>query len=72
MPTLIASAWTAVHPVLPYVWSCSECDAAFDIGRQRLSSLTREQVDGVNLQFEAHCKHMHPLSFAVVGLNAKS
>lgn len=72
MPGLIATVWTPIHPVLPYVWGCSECDAAFSVGPNRLPSLTREQRDAVNLQFEAHCVHVHPRSLPVIGLTAKS
>jgi hypothetical protein len=72
MPALIASAWTTVHPVRPYVWSCSYCEAVFDVGPLRHSSLTKEQVDGVNLQFDAHCKQVHPRSLPVIGLNTAS
>jgi len=61
-----------VHPVLPYVWVCSRCGAAFDVEPHRLRSLTRLQVDNVNLQFEAHCIRAHPHLFPVVGLNMKS
>jgi hypothetical protein len=70
MPSLIPSVWTAVHPVIPYVWSCSECQAAFDMGTIRRATHTQEQVDQINLQFEAHCKQVHPRLFPVIGLDA--
>lgn len=65
MPTLIPSVWTAVHPVVPYVWSCSECEAAFDMGPMRGSAPSQKQIDQANLQFVAHCKQVHPHSFPV-------
>jgi hypothetical protein len=72
MSALIALVWTTVHPVVPYVWSCAECGAVFDVGPLRRRSLTREQIDQINGQFEAHCKQMHPQSLPTVGLNEKS
>jgi hypothetical protein len=72
MPALIASVWTTAHPVLPYLWSCSKCETIFDVGRVRYTSLTQEQIDRVNLQFEVHCKRVHPLLLPIVGLTAVS
>jgi hypothetical protein len=72
LPSLLPSVWTTVDPVLPYVWTCSKCGAAFDVEPHRFRSLTRAQIDNVNLQFEAHCISMHPHVFPVVGLNIKS
>lgn len=62
MPTLIPSAWTAVHPIVPTAWSCSECEAVFDLGPLRRFSPTQEKIDQINLQFQAHCKQVHPAS----------
>jgi hypothetical protein len=66
MPSLIPSAWTTVHPVIPYVWSCSECQAAFGLGSLRYASATQEQIDKINLEFQLHCKQVHPRLFPVV------
>jgi hypothetical protein len=68
MPSLLPKVWTISHPVVPYVWSCSECEAVFDAGQVRRSVLTRDQVDGINRQFGVHCDHVHPRSFPIVGL----
>jgi hypothetical protein len=68
MPTLLPSVWTTANPVVPYVWNCSECDAVFDMGPMRGSPPTQIQIDRINRQFEAHCKHVHPQSFPVHGL----
>ncbi len=72
MPALIATAWTTAHPVRPYVWSCSQCNVMFDVGPLRPSELTREQLDKLNLQFDMHCKDVHPRMFPVIGLNRMS
>jgi hypothetical protein len=68
MPSLLPTVWTTAHPVVPYVWCCSTCEAVFDVGAARRASLTQEQIDQVNRQFEVHCKQTHPGSFPVVGL----
>ena len=68
MPSLTPFLWEAARPLSPYVWSCSECQAAFDLAPPRLLSPTQEQVDQINLQFEAHCKQVHPRLFPVIGL----
>ena len=68
MPGLVPKVWTTSHPVVPYVWSCSKCEAVFDVGPVRRSVLTQDQIEGINLQFEFHCEQVHPRSFPVVGL----
>jgi hypothetical protein len=65
MPTLIPAIWTVIRPVVPYVWSCSECDAAFDMGPMRGLLPSQDQIDQINLQFEAHCKQVHPRSLHI-------
>jgi hypothetical protein len=65
MPTLIPSVWTAVRPVVPYVWSCSECEAAFDMGPMRGLAPNQDQIDQINLQFDVHCQQVHPRSSPV-------
>jgi hypothetical protein len=64
MPTLLPTVWTAVNPAVPYVWSCSECRAVFDMGPMH-GSPAQKHIDQVNLQFEAHCKQVHPGSHPV-------
>ena len=64
MPTLLPTVWTAVNPAVPYVWSCSECRAVFDMGPVQVSP-GQKQIDQVNLQFEAHCKHVHAGSLPI-------
>ena len=68
MPTLVPSKWTTVHPIIPYAWSCSECQAAFDLGTLCRQSEAQKQIDHINSQFEFHCKEVHPRSFPVTGL----
>ena len=65
MPTLLPTVWTAINPAVPYVWSCSECGAIFDMGPMRGLPPSQKQIDQVNLQFEAHCTHVHPGSSPV-------
>ena len=65
MPTLIPYVWTAVLPSVPYVWSCSECYAAFDMGPLGHSSPSQNQINLINLQFLVHCKKVHPRSTVV-------
>ena len=73
MPTLLPTVWTAINPAVPYVWSCSECGAIFDMGPMRGLPPNQMQIDQVNRQFEAHCKHVHPSSAPVNNLgNAPS
>jgi len=72
MPILIPKVWTISHPVVPYVWSCSKCEAVFDAGPVRRSVLTQDQVDGINRQFEIHCEQVHPGILPVVGLRSPS
>lgn len=72
MPTLLPSVFTTAHPVVPYAWRCSKCEVLFDVGPNRGLALTQEQVDEVNLRFEAHCEQVHPRSFPIIGLTAKS
>jgi hypothetical protein len=64
MPTLLPTVWTAVNPAVPYVWSCSECRAVFDMGPVHVSP-GQKQIDQVNLQFEAHCRHVHAGSLPI-------
>jgi hypothetical protein len=50
----------------PFVWKCSECDAAFALRRVTADpSLNELQI--VNGNFSVHCRHEHPNS-PVVGL----
>jgi hypothetical protein len=65
MPTLLPTVWTAVNPAVPYVWTCSECGAIFDMGPMQGSPPSQKQIDQVNLQFEAHCRHVHPGSIHI-------
>ena len=51
MPTLLPSA--------PRTWSCSECQAAFDMDPLDEHSLTQVQIERINHVFELHCQHMH-------------
>ena len=51
MPTLL--------PSTPRAWSCSECQAAFDMDPLDEHSLTQVQIERVNHVFELHCNHMH-------------
>ena len=68
MPTLLPSVWTTAKPAVPYVWSCSECNAVFDMGPLRGAPPNQNQIDKINRQFEVHCKHVHPRSPRVDGL----
>lgn len=68
MPTLLPTVWTAINPAVPYVWSCSECGAVFDMGPMHGAPPRQTQIDQVNLQFEAHCKQVHPDSLPVNSL----
>jgi hypothetical protein len=68
MPTLLPSAWTVVSPVVPCVWSCSECQAAFDIGPLHGSPPTQAEIDRINRVFAVHCKQVHPGSLPVTGI----
>ncbi len=65
MPTLLPTVWTAVNRAVPYVWSCSECRAIFDMGPTRGLQPGQNQIDQLNLQFELHCKLYHPGSLPV-------
>ncbi len=58
MPTLIATVWTTAHPVVPYVWQVALDVRPCDVGPQRGSSLTNEQIDQVNRQFGVHCEQV--------------
>jgi hypothetical protein len=60
MPTLLQS--------VPRVWSCSECQAAFDMDPLDEHSLTQVQIERVNHVFELHCNHMHRGSSPMLGL----
>jgi len=68
LPNLKPSLWTVARPVVPCVWSCSECQAEFDLGPQSCESLTKKQIDQINRQFAIHCKRVHPASSPVFGL----
>jgi hypothetical protein len=58
MATLTPVAFTDKTNV-PFVWKCSECDAAFALDRiTPKPSLTQLQI--VNAHFGVHCKHEHP------------
>lgn len=65
MPTLVPSVWTTGTSSVPYVWNCSECEAAFDMGPMRGSTPSQKQIDNVNRQFKAHCRQVHPHLSAV-------
>jgi len=65
MPSLVPSVWTTGSPAVPYVWCCSECEAAFDMGPTQGFQLSQMQIDLANFQFRAHCKEAHPLLPAV-------
>ncbi len=65
MPVLLPTVWTSVNPAVPYVWSCSECRAVFDMGPMHGLPPSQKQIDQVNLQFAAHCQHVHPGSLPV-------
>jgi hypothetical protein len=54
MPILIPSAWSDTRPGIPFVWSCSVCQATFDRGPLRGKALSSEQIDEINSQFEIH------------------
>ena len=54
MPSLLPSVWTTIAPAVPYVWSCSECEAAFDMGPMHGALPTQSQIDELNHQFKAH------------------
>lgn len=60
MASLLPSVWTTIAPAVPYVWSCSECEAAFDMGPMHGALPTQSQIDELNHQFEAHCRQVHP------------
>ena len=51
MPTLLQAA--------PRAWTCSECQAAFDMDPLDEHSLTQVQMERINHVFELHCSHMH-------------
>jgi hypothetical protein len=51
MPTLL--------PLDNHGWSCSECQAAFDMEPLDELSLTQVQIERINHVFELHCQHMH-------------
>ena len=68
MPSLMPSAWTTTSPKVPRVWSCSECQAAFDMGPIFKAAPSPGQVEQVNRQFEIHCKQVHPGLALVIGL----
>jgi hypothetical protein len=72
MPIPIGCRWTAARPVTPYEWSCSQCSVVFAVVPQRGPTLTKEQIDLVNSDFEAHCKRVHPSVHPVIGLNESS
>jgi hypothetical protein len=58
MATLIAVAFVEATES-PFVWKCSECNAAFSLDRITATpSVT--QLEIVNGQFSVHCRHEHP------------
>jgi len=65
----LQTVWTTTHPVVPCVWRCSECDAAFDLGPRRPTPRTLEQVDKMNHEFEIHFKHVHPDARPIIGID---
>jgi hypothetical protein len=71
MPTLLEAAWKGACPSNTYLWSCSLCDTIFNLGPLRGSSPSRKEIDRVDLQFETHCKQMHPGLLPVTGLTAR-
>ena len=60
MPALLPSANRA--------WSCSECQAAFDMEPLDELALTQVQIERVNHIFELHCQHMHRGTSPVSGV----
>jgi hypothetical protein len=68
MPSLMPTTWTTTHPKVPRVWSCSDGQAAFDMGPIFNAAPSEGQVEQVNRLFELHCKHVHPGQTLVIGL----
>jgi hypothetical protein len=68
MPSLKPLTWTKEHPIVPYVWSCADCDAAFDMGPIHNGAPTTEQINQVNAQFKAHCTQVHSARGLIIGL----
>jgi hypothetical protein len=48
----------------PFVWKCSECDAAFAL-RRVTAEPSYNELQIVNGNFDVHCRHEHPTSRAV-------
>jgi hypothetical protein len=65
MATLIPAAFVEGSKK-PFVWKCSECDAAFAL-RRVTADPSFNELHIVNGQFDVHCRHEHPQS-EVVGL----
>ena len=68
MPILTPSAWSDTRPGIPFVWSCSVCQATFDRGPLRGKALSSEQIDEINSQFEIHWKQVHPTLVSGIGI----
>ena len=69
MPILIPSARTDTRPGVPCAWSCSVCQAAFDLGPLRGKALSPGQRAEINRQFKLHCEQVHPGRVPVIGLD---
>ena len=67
MPRLIPSGEKSIHLVSDWSWSCSECQAVFDMWPHNAPP-TQEQIDQINRLFVVHCKRVHPDLFPVFGL----
>src|ERR1035438_3445833 len=62
--------WLIMPTLLPSVdraWSCSECQAAFDMEPLDELSLTQVQIERINHVFELHCQYLHRGSSPVSG-----
>jgi hypothetical protein len=69
MPFLRLALQTVDPPALPCGWGCSECQAEFALWNESIESVSKEQIDQINLQFAIHCRLAHPGSFPVDGLD---
>jgi hypothetical protein len=70
MPILLPSVWTDTHPGIPYVWSCSACEAIFDRGPLNGKAVPPQSIEEINRQFEADCKQVHAALRTVVGISS--
>ena len=68
MPMLVAAAFISGTDV-PFVWTCSDCDAVFSLDRL-VRNPTVSALERVNSNFATHCRNAHPKAL-IVGLEIK-